>query len=196
MGAGHRYHVEQVVGDGVARSGDVGNTRGVEDRQPDLAPERADLRQERRQRLRHAGHIVLGQRQIGVHAAEDGIEEIDMPLALEQLGEPHTFLEADALLDVLVDDEADAHDIVVADALADGFVHHQAEARAVLQRAAEGVGPPIGARRQELADQMAAGDGLAAIEATFPAAQCCGGIVGDDAVDVVAVHLARDVAMA
>ena len=75
-------------------------------------------------------------------------------------------------------------------------MHHQAEARAVLQRAAEGVGAPVGARRQELADQMAAGHGLAAVEPAFLAAHGGSGVVGDDAVDVVAVHLARDVAMA
>ena len=117
-------------------------------------------------------------------------------LALEQLGEPHAFLEADALLDVLVDHEADADDVVVADPLADGLVHHQAEARAVLQRAAEGVGAAVGARRQELADQMAAGHGLAAVEPALLAAPGGGGVVGDDAVDVVPVHLAREVAMA
>ena len=44
MGAGHRDHVEKALADGVPRGRDVGDARGVEHRQLDLALEGADLR--------------------------------------------------------------------------------------------------------------------------------------------------------
>ena len=74
------------------------------------------------------------------------VEEIDVPLALEQARDAHALVEIDAILRRLVDDEPDADDPVVADRLADRLVHHQPEARAILDRAAERVGAPVGAR--------------------------------------------------
>ena len=99
------------------------------------------------------------------------------PSRLEQPGEPDAFVEVDAVVDVFVDHEADADQEIVAHAPADGLVHHQAEARAVFGRAAEFVGALVGARREELADQVAAGHGLDAVEAAFLAAQRGVGVV-------------------
>ena len=168
----------------------------MEHRQLGLAPEGADRLQERRDRLRHARHVVLGEREVGVHAPEDAVEEVDLPGALEEPRELEAFLEIDAVLDVLLDNVADADEEIVANRFADGFMDHQPEPRAVLGRAAERVGALVGARREELADEMPARHRLDAVEPALLAAQGRRGIVGDDAVDVVTVHLPREVAMA
>ena len=167
----------------------------MEHRQFDLAFERAHGLQKRRDRLRHAGHVVFGQREIGVHAPEDGVEKIDLPLALKDLSQAYALIEVDAVPGSLVDDEADTHQPVVADRLADRLVHHQSEARAVLGGPPEGVGPPIGAGGEELADQVAAGDRFDTVQPAIPATLRRGGVLLDDARNVVRVHFAREVAM-
>ena len=89
----------------------------------------------------------------------------------------------------LVDHEPDADDKVVAHRLADRLVHHQPEAAAVRHRAAEPVGAPVRCRRQELPDEVGAGQGLDAVEPASPAPGRRPGVVGDDPPDVVLVHL-------
>ena len=50
LGPGHARHVDLALGDSEARRGQIGNPRGVEDRQPGLAPEGTDGLDPRRQR--------------------------------------------------------------------------------------------------------------------------------------------------
>jgi hypothetical protein len=73
---------------------------------------------------------------------------------------------------------------------------HQAEARAVCGRPTIAVCAAVRSRRQKLTDEMAAGDGLNAIQAPFLAPLCRAGIVADHTLDVVLVHLARKIAVA
>ena len=77
---------------------------------------------------------------------------------------------------------------VVADLPPDFLEHHQPETAAVLTRAAELVGAAVRVGRQELADQMAAGQHLDAVE---PALRQRGrrAVSLDHAGDVVLVHL-------
>ena len=105
------------------------------------------------------------------------------------------FVEVDAVLGAFIDDEADADQPVVTHRLADCFVYHQAEARTIFGGTAKGIGPMIGARREELADEMAAGYGLNTVEPAFLATLRRCGVFTHDTVDVVAIHLARKVAM-
>ena len=63
----------------------------------DLALEGADRLQERRERLRHAGHVVLGEREVGVHAAEDAVEEVDLARALEDASRSQALVEIDVV---------------------------------------------------------------------------------------------------
>ena len=74
-------------------------------------------------------------------------------------------------------------------------MHHESEPAAVLQRAAEAVGAPVGDRREELSDQVTACQRLDAVEAALLAAQGGSGIGLDHAIDVVLVHLLGDTAM-
>lgn len=144
--AGHRHHVEQAVADRVARGGDIRDARGVKNRQLRMPAEGADPRQERRQRLGHARHVVLGERDDGIHPAEDAVEDVHQSLALEDRRDLQTVLEAEAVLARLVDDEAHADDHLVAEPAPDLLVDHETEAHAVFHRAAEAVGAEIGAR--------------------------------------------------
>src|SRR5262249_49647119 len=148
--------------------------------------------QERRDRLGHAGHVVLGERQVSIHAAEDAIEEVDQPRALEYAGDLEAFLEIDPVRGPLVDDEANAYDHVVAYLAPNLLVNQQGERGAVLGRSPELMGSAVGGGREELPDQVPAGHGLEPVEpALFAAAR--GLAVGfHDPVDVGAIHLLRD----
>ena len=88
--------------------------------------------------------------------------------------------------------ETDADEEFVPDALPDRLVHHQPETAAVLHRAAEAVCAPVRGRRQELADEVGAGEGLHAVETAFPAPLGGAGVVGHYPRDVVLVHLPRE----
>ena len=125
----------------------------------------------------------------------DRIEEVDGPRRLEDPRDLQTLLEAETTLPGLVDHEPDADDKVVAHGLANRLVHHQSEPAAVLHRAAEPVGAVIGCRREELPDEVGASQGLDAVEPAFLASGSRSGVVGDDPLDVVLVHLLRECPM-
>ena len=112
-----------------------------------------------------------------------------VPGRLEDSGDLQAFLEVEPVLAGLVDHEPDADHEVVAHRLSDRLVHHQPEPAAVLDRAAEPVGAAVGRGRQELPDEVCAGQGLDAVETAFPAPHGGAGVVGDDPLDVVLVHL-------
>ena len=92
----------------------------------------------------------------------------------------------------LIDEEAHADDEVLAHALADRLVHHQPETAAVLDRAAELVAAAIGRRREELTDEVRAGEGLDAVEPALLAPRRRLGEVGHDPRDVALVHFPRE----
>src|SRR5690606_19741430 len=120
---------------------------------------------------------------------------IEQALALEGARDGDAVLEAEAALLALVDRQAHADEEAVADALPDNLVDLEAEAATVLQAAAIGIAAPVHHGREELADQVAARQRLQAVEPALLAA--CGGvrIGGDDAGDVVAVHLPGEAAV-
>ena len=192
MRPGHRDHVEQPLADRVARRRELRDAGGVEDRQVHRLPERAGAGEKRGHRRGHPRHAVDRELDLGVHPAVDGVEEVDGPECLEYPGDLDTLLEVESVLAGLVDHEPDADDEVVADRLADRLVHHQPEAAPVRHRAAEPVGAAVRRRRQELSDEVGAGERLDAVEPAFPAPDRGPGIVGDDPLDVVLVHLARE----
>ena len=165
---------------------------GVEDRQVHRLPERAGAGEERGHRRGHPRHAVDRELDLGVHPAVDGVEEVDGPGCLEDPGDLDALVEVEAVLAGLVDHEPDADDEVVADRLADRLVHHQPEAAPVRHRAAEPVGAAVRRRRQELSDEVGAGERLDAVEPAFPAPDRGPGVVGDDPLDVVLVHLPRE----
>ena len=127
---------------------------------------------------------------LGVHAAVDGVEEVDRPRRLEDSGDFKALFEVEPALAGLVDHEADADHEVVAHRGADRLVHHQAEPAAVLHRASEPIGAAVGRGREELPDEVGAGQGLDAVEPAVPASHRGARIVADHPRDVVLVHLA------
>ena len=86
MAAGHADKIDDVFADGVAGCRQIIDPRGVKNRKPDLPPEAAGLFKERRQRRRHAGHVVCQPRQ-AVDAAGDKIEEIDAAIIAKPRGD-------------------------------------------------------------------------------------------------------------
>ena len=189
VGTGHRDHVEQPLADRVPRGRELRDARGVEDRQIHRPPERTGPGEKRGHGRGHPRHAVHRELDLGVHAAVDGVEEVDGAGRLKDPGDLQAVLEVEAVLTGLVDHEPDADDEVVAHRLADRLVHHQPEPAAVLDRAAEPVGAAIGRGRQELPDEVRAGQGLDAVEPAVPAPRGGAGVVGDDPLDVVLVHL-------
>ena len=161
----------------------------MEDRQIHRLPERTGPGEKRGHGRRHTRHAVHRELDLGVHAAVDGVEEVDGAGGLEDPGDLQAFLEVEPVLTGLVDHEPDSDDEVVAHRLADRLVHHQPEPAAVLDRAAEPVGAAVGYGRQELPDEVGAGQGLDAVEPAVPAPHRGAGVVGDDPLDVVLVHL-------
>ena len=79
MGAGHAHHVDMAFGDGAARRGEIGDPRGVEDRQ--VRPRR--LIAPARSRNGRDGKAMLGidlaMAEVGRRMAADDVEEVDQP---------------------------------------------------------------------------------------------------------------------
>ena len=123
------------------------------------------------------------------------LKKSSRPAALEEPRDRDAVLEGEPALIALIDHVAHADDELVADLAADLLQHHEAETTAVLPRAAEAVGAPVGLRRQELADQMPAGEHLDAVETAVAAAPGRRPIGLHHAADVVLVHLLREAAM-
>jgi hypothetical protein len=112
-------------------------------RQLRLLPELRDRREIGRAFVEKAGHVVLGQRQIRVHAPVDAVEIVDMSFAFEQRGLCKAILEVRTVGDAFVNDEADTDHMVVAHGFADRLMNHQAEARAIRDRPAEPIRAPV-----------------------------------------------------
>ena len=97
--------------------------------------------------LKHARHVVLCQREVGIHAPINAIEEVNMPFALEQPSKLQAVFKIGSVFNALINDEADADDNVVANSLADRFMDHQAETCPVLDRTTKTVSALVGTRR-------------------------------------------------
>ena len=190
----HRDHVEYAFANCMARGGNVGNPRRVKHRDRYRLLDLRHQRQKRRQRLRHARHVFLRQRELGVHAARDAVEEIDRALALQQLHDGERILGGQST-PIFVHRHAHADQEIVADIVANFLVHHQRKARPVFDTAAVFIGAPIDIRRKELADQMRAGVRFETVQTTLVAAPRGLAEGLDDTPDVVLIDLARDAAM-
>ena len=186
---GHRDHVEQPLADCVASRRKLGDAGGVKDREAHRLLEDAGEREKGRHRVRHPRHAVHRELHLGVHAAKDRVEEVDGPRCLEDPRYLEAFVEVQMPLPRLVDHETDSDDEVAADALADRFVHHQSKAAAVLHRTSESVASTVRRRREELPDEVGAGEGLDAIEPPFLAPRGGRCVVRHDPRNVVLVHL-------
>ncbi len=83
MGSRHGHHIQQALADRIAGGGDIGDFRGVENRQPNLAFEGAGSLQPRCARHRHARHAFVSQRQFGIDAAIIGVDEVEQSCRFE-----------------------------------------------------------------------------------------------------------------
>ena len=195
MGARHRHHIEQPLTNGVAGGRDIGDAGGMEDGQRHRPLELTDPLQPRGDRRGHPRHVVARERGLRIHPPVDGVEEVDPARPLKDLGDRHAFFEGQAAVVALVDDEAEPDQEILAHPAPDFVEHHEAEAATVLPRSAECVGPPVGFRRQELADEMPSRQHLDAVETALLAAQSRRTIGAGDAPDVMIVHLLGEAAM-
>lgn len=192
----HRHHVEQPLTDRISRRSDVGDAGRVEHRKADLQLELTHAPQPRRDRRGHRRHVVDGERELGVHPPVDRVEEVEHAGALEDARDGDAIGEGQrGRAAALVDDEAEAHQEIVPDLAPDFLEHHQTEPASVLERAAEAIGAPVHRRRQELADQVAAGQRFDAVQAAPLAAPGRVAVCAHDAGDVVVVHFLRKGAM-
>ena len=139
----------------------------------------------------HAGDRV-GDLGVGAERAADDVEEVDQAAAAQYLCDADALLGVAAAADVLVAGHPQADDEVGADGLADGLEDLEREAAAVLEAAAVGVVAPVDGGREELVDEVAPGDDLAAVEAAVPAAAGAFGVGADGAGDVVVLHRLRE----
>ena len=184
MGAGHADHVELARGDGMARGGDVGDARGMEDRELRRRPHLAgEIEMRRRRACRCTGMTLVSAASVSIWPRMM-LRKSTLPDAGQPLGDLDALLARQALLAILVGDHADADDEVAADRRAHRIEHHAGEAQAVVERAAIVVVAMVGGRRPEAVHQMAVGLELDAVEAGRLHALGGRGIVGDDALDV------------
>ncbi len=179
----HAHHVELARGDGVARGGHVGDARAMEDRK---ARRRAHLagKVEVRRRRHALDRDHFRQRRVGVDVAADDVEKIDLAVVDQCLRNAHALFARQALVPVLIGDQADADDELGADGLADRVQHAAREAQAVVDRAAVFVVAVVGRRRPEGIEQVAIGFELDAVEPRGLHALRGAGVVGTDAVEV------------
>ena len=196
VAAGHADKIDDLFTHGVTRGGQIVDPRGVQDGQPDLAPETARLLKKGRERGGHARHIACqpGQR---VYAAGYEVQEVDRAVVAKPRGDFDIvlFRQTRLVVALLGHGHAYAEREIGADSLAHGLEHHAAVAHAVVERPAIAVGPLVGHRRPELVHQMARRDDLQTVEAGLAAVSGSGGEITDDAQDVGLVHGARKAAM-
>ena len=147
MCAGHRHHVEQAVGNGVAGGGDVGMRAAWNTGSPTSRRKAPTLVRNGASGCDMPGMLCSASARSVSMRPKMALKKSTGPRARKP-GEPHAFLEAD-IPRYPIDHETDADDIIVANSFADSPVHHQAEARAVFPASRRSVGAPVGARRQE-----------------------------------------------
>ena len=194
VGPHHPDHVDQPLGDGIARGRDVRDPGRVEDRQVETLAEpsgQLEARSERRPETRDD----VGQRLVGRDRALDDVDEVDHPGPGEGGRDRETVRLGQAARHVLRSAHPDADDELVADLPADGFEHLDREAHPVLERAAVPVRPRVDERRPELVDQVPVGLQLEAVEAALLAATGRRPKGPDDAPDVAFLHLLREAPM-
>src|SRR4029453_9287946 len=141
----------------------------MEHRQPHGAPEFADAEEPGGDRGGHTRHVLSGERSLGIHTTIDGIEEVEHAGALEQSRHLDALLEGEPALVTFIDHITHADDEFVAGLPADRLQPHEAETTAVLPRAAKAVRAPVGLGRQELADEMPAGEHFDPVKAAVAA---------------------------
>ena len=123
-----------------------------------------------------------------VAAPEDEVEIVDGTGIGEGPGDFDAVVLADAVRAHLAAAGADADDEVVGHRLAHRRHDLQAEAHAALEVAAPAVGAGVGDGREELVDQVAVGEDLAAVQAALVAPPRRRGVGGDDPLDVLVLH--------
>ena len=124
--------------------------------------------------------------------ADAGIDAVDLPVALKNARQIHSFLNGNAIPDQLVAAEADTQHIVAADRETDGADDLAQEPRPVLQAATILVGALICAARQKLADNR--GMRTLQLNAIEPAPFRIAGdrrVAVDDLMDVFVFHRLR-----
>ena len=173
------------------RRGDLRDAAGVDQRQLHMLADLRHLGKPRGERGPHAGD-VFGQRVMAFDVPEVHRHVVDEARLGHHLRGLYAFAEAEALGEVLVGAKADTEHEIVSDCVANLFEQFEREAHAVLERAAVFVGTKVGGRRLELFRQMAVGEDFRAVELASLAADGSGRIGGDDAPDVMLVHLARE----
>src|SRR5574340_854333 len=114
---------------------------------------------------------MSGERKLRIHPPVDRIEEINQAAALETLRNSNAIIERKHVPPAaFIDYEAKSDQEIIADLAADFLEHHQPETAAIFERATETIGAPVGRRRQELADQVPAGQRFDAVEPAFATA--------------------------
>ena len=191
MGAGHPDHVDQARGHRMARRRHVVDAGGVEHRRRQRRPDLAGEVEVGRRRRSHVGDHVA-ERLVGVDVAADDVEEVELAGRRQPPGDRQPLLPAQTLVPGLVRHHADADDVVGSDRGTNGVDHLEGRPHPIVQRAAVGVGPPVGRRRPESIEEVAVGLDLDPVEAGLLAAGGGGGVGADDPGDVPVLGLLRE----
>ena len=181
--AGHADHIQQASRHRMARCRHIGDFRGMEGRQSDLGPDATGKIQMRG--VLHALHRDhIGQRRVGVDAAPNDVQEIDLTGVLQTPRDLKPLVRCDAAVDGLVRRKAKAHDKLRSHPFADRVQNVVGKAHPVVQRPAIRRVQFVQPWRPESVHQVAVGFDLDPVEPCrlHPFRRI--GIIGDDARDV------------
>jgi len=167
----------------------------VEYWQPHGTSEFADGDEPGRDRGSHTRHVVGRECALCIHTAVDGVEEVEHAGALEQPSHLNALLEGESGFITFIDHIAYADDELVAGLAADLLQHHQTETAAVLPRAAKTIGAPVGLGREELADEMPAGEHFDSVKAAVAATAGRRPVRLHHAADIMLVHFLWEAAV-
>ena len=187
MRPGHADEVELAGLDGVARGGDIRDSRRMQHGHAGCSANAGrEIEMRSRRHPVHRDHLDRGS--LRVDMATDDVEEIDQPRGRDAPRYLKSFLGRNALRPVLVADHADADDEVGANGGANGLQHRPGEAQPVVQRSAERILTLVGGWRPEAVHQMAVSLDLDTVETGRLHPLRRGSIVGDDPLDVPELH--------